>query len=227
MEQTTNIRLILDKVMRHPLMQDLNFETAIDFTVDFMRIVGCPAMFEERVDILEVKNYRAILPCDFHNIIQIRDLSTKRVYINSSDSFHMGKHDNSYDDDYTYKIQGRIIYTSTKECKLEVAYRVIAVDDEGYPLIPDNSSFTRALELYIKKQWFTILFDTGKINGNILQNTQQEYAWAVGDCQTEFSRLSLDEMESFSNSWNTLLMRTNEHRSGFKYNNKKEHWRIH
>jgi hypothetical protein len=31
-------------------------------------------------------------------------------------------------------------------------------------MIPDKSAFTRALELYIKKQCFTILFDLGRIN---------------------------------------------------------------
>jgi hypothetical protein len=64
----------------------------------------------------------------------------------------------------TYKIQGMVIYTSMKEGTIEIAYRAIAVDKDGYPLIPDKSTFTNALELYIKKKCFTIWFDLGKIN---------------------------------------------------------------
>ena len=124
--------------------------------------------------------------------------------------------------DLTYKIQGNIIYTSIKEGEIEVAYLAIATDSEGYPLLPDNSSYTRALELYIKKQWFTILFDLGKIGPAVLQNTQQEYAWAVGDCQSEFNRLSIDKAESFFNSWRTLILRDSEHRTGFRNNGTKE-----
>ena len=75
--------------------------------------------------------------------------------------------------------------------------------------------------LYIKKQWFTILFDLGKINPAVLQNVQQEYAWAVGDCQTEFNRLSIDKAESFYNSWRTLILRDTEHRTGFINNGTK------
>ena len=52
-------------------------------------------------------------------------------------------------------------------------------------MIPENSSFERALELYIKKKVFTVLFDLGKISQVVYNNTQQEYAWAVGDCQNE------------------------------------------
>ena len=223
-ESYTNIRLILDKIMRHPLMRDISLETAVDYTVDFMKIVGVPSMFMEKTEIVEVKNYRAKLPCDYYQMIQVRKINGP-AFRYSSDSFHMSEcKDNNKRDlaDLTYKIQGNLIYTSIEEGEIELSYEAIATDSEGYPLLPDNSSFTRALELYIKKQWFTILFDLGKINPNVLQNVQQEYAWAVGDCQTEFNRLSIDKAESFYNSWRTLLLRDTEHRTGFINNGTKE-----
>jgi hypothetical protein len=68
----------------------------------------------------------------------------------------------------TYKIQGSCLFTSIKDGEVEIAYIGIKTDDEGYPMILDNSSYLRALELYIKKQWFTILFDMGKIQGPVL-----------------------------------------------------------
>ena len=74
---------------------------------------------------------------------------------------------------------------------------------KGFPLIPDNSKFTRALQAYIKKEWFTILFDLLKLQAAIYQNVQQEYAWAVGACESEFQKMSLDKAESFYNSWRT------------------------
>ena len=227
-ESYTNIRLILDKIMRHPLMRDISLETAVDYTVDFMRIVGVPSMFMEKTEVVEVKNYRAKLPCDYYQMIQVRKINGP-AFRYSSDSFHMSEcKDNNKKDlaDLTYKIQGNLIYTSIEEGKIELSYEAIATDSEGYPLLPDNSSFTRALELYIKKQWFTILFDLGKINPNVLQNVQQEYAWAVGDCQTEFNRLSIDKAESFYNSWRTLLLRDTEHRTGFRNNGTKERLKL-
>lgn len=227
-ESYTNIRLILDKIMRHPLMRDISLETAVDYTVDFMRIVGVPSMFMEKTEVVEVKNYRAKLPCDYYQMIQVRKINGP-AFRYSSDSFHMSEcKDNNKRDlaDLTYKIQGNLIYTSIEEGKIELSYEAIATDSEGYPLLPDNSSFTRALELYIKKQWFTTLFDLGKINPNVLQNVQQEYAWAVGDCQTEFNRLSIDKAESFYNSWRTLLLRDTEHRTGFLNNGTKERLKL-
>lgn len=224
----TNIRLILDKILRHPLMQDVSFETAVDYCVDFMRIIGVPDMFLEKTEIVMIEDYRAMLPCDYHQMIQVR-LAGGAAFRYSTDSFHMSECKNSCHgefSDLTYKIQGNMIYTSIREGNIELAYQAIALDPEGYPLLPDNSSFTRALELYIKKQWFTVLFDMGKIAPAVLQNIQREYAWAVGDCQTEFNRLSLDKAESFYNSWRTLILRDDEHRRGFRNDGTKERLRI-
>ena len=209
-EQYVSIKKILDSCLRHPLMQDLSLETAVDYTIDFMRIVGMPRMFTEKVVRITIDKYRALLPCDYYQTIQVR-IPGGHALVYSTDSFHMSNKGNPS----TYKIQGNIIYTSIESGELELAYLAISTDADGYPLLPDNSSFTRALELYIKKQWFTILFDLGKITSAVLQNTQQEYAWAVGDCQSEFNRMSIDQMEAFSNSWRTMILRDHQHSSGF------------
>ena len=140
------------------------------------------------------------------------------VFKQSTSTFHMSNIEDY--NDYVYKIQGNYIYTSLKEGMVEVSYKAILLDSNGYPLIPDNSKFTRALQAYIKKEWFTILFESGTIQGNVLQNVQQEYAWAVGACETEYQKLSLDKAESFYNSWRTMLPRTREHSKGFVDNNK-------
>lgn len=235
MEKYTTISRIADRIMRHPLLSDISFESIIDYTIDFIQLVGCPQMFEEKTAILEVSKYRAKLPCDYVSMIQVRINDPKYnnrhdTFRYSTDSFHYSETKPSIGlrgTDFTYKIQGGIIYTSTESATIEIAYNAIATDDEGFPLLPDNASFLRALELYIKKSRFTILFDLGKINGNILNQTLQDYSWAVGDCQSEFSRLSLDKAESLFNSWNTLLIRAKEHSKGFVNNGIKEYKKVH
>ena len=114
-ETYTNIRLILDKLLRNPLMADVSFETAVDYTIELIRLIGMPNVFIEKVVGLEVKDYRAALPCDFSEVIQIRtDDSVHRTLRYSTDSFHcVAEESRPYqNEDPTYKIQGGIIYTS-------------------------------------------------------------------------------------------------------------------
>ena len=130
--------------------------------------------------------------------------------------------------DLTYKLQGNCIFTAPlEEGKIEIAYRALPIDEEGYPLIPDNSAFSRALEMYIKKQWFTIQYDMGKISQAVMAKADQDYAWAVGQAQTDLIRPTIDQMESISNMWNTLIPRAQEHRKGFIHTGSKEHIKTH
>ncbi len=212
MSNYINIRQVLDNLLVHPLLQDLSLERVVNYTVDFIRIVGMPPIFEDKIEVVTIRDYRALLPCDFHEMIQVRKLNSNEVFIYNSDSFlgSTNKVENN-----NYKLQGNIIYTSIKDIDLELSYRAMPVDIEGYPLIPDNSSFIKALELYIKKQVFTIQFDLGRITAPVLQNTQQEYSWAVGQCQSDLIRPTVDEMQTITNMWNSLLPNINRHNKGF------------
>ncbi len=223
MERYISIKEVLDNLLDNPLLQGLTLERTINYTVDFIKIVGMPKVYIDKISKLDIKDYRALLPCDFFKIIQVRACKQgyNQVFRATTDSFHLSD-DKGYSHDLTYKIQGDIIYTSLKEGTIELSYQAIPVDDEGYPMIVDNSSFKNALELYITKKRYKILFDTGKIKGDVYNSTCQDYAWAVGQAQTSLIMPSIDELEAITNSWNTLIPRVAEHRRGFINNGSKE-----
>lgn len=219
----------MDRVTRHPLMEDLPFETVVDYAAEFMQIVGTPKSFIEKTCTINVNDYRGELPCDYYEMIQVRSMDGggHTSYVYSTDTFHMSTNPDGKRG-HTYKIQGSCIITSVPKCTLELSYRAMPIDKDGYPLIPDNSTYGKALELYIKLQYFTVLFDTGKIHGQVLNNTQQQYAWAVGQAQTDLIRPSIDQMEAISNMWNKLLPdRDVNHHSNFVNEGLKEHIRTH
>lgn len=221
-----SIKEVLDNVLDHPLLRDVSLERAINYTVHFIRIVGCPKIFEEKTAIVEIENYRGVLPCDLNNIIQVRlynscNTTPNTVFRYSTDNFHMSDN-KSKSFDLTYKVQGGVIFTSIKEGTVEIAYNSFVIDKDGYPMIPDDSSFIEALELYIKKKQFTILFDMGKITPAAFNQVKQDYAWAVGQAQSKLVMPSIDEMQSITNSFNTLIPRTSEHSRGFINNGTKE-----
>lgn len=219
MDKYISIKVVLDNILDHPMLKDVSFERVVNYTVHFMRIVGCPRMFEEKTALVEIENYRGLIPCDFNDIIQVRTHESCNrkdygVFRHTTDNFHMSDNkQNSFD--LTYKIQGNVIFTSIKEGTIEIAYNAFAVDSDGYPLIPDNSSFISALELYIKKKQFNVLFDTGKISQAVYNQVCQDYAWAVGQAQSDLVRPTIDQMQSITNSFNTLISRTSEHKTGF------------
>lgn len=223
-----SVKTILDDLLEHPLLQDLSLERAINHTVHFIRILGCTDALSEKTAVINIENYRGLLPCDFNTMIQVRMSKTgdNRVFRYSTDSFHMSDKKSKIED-LVYKTQGNVIFTSIKEGNIEIAYRAIAVDSEGYPLIPDDSNFIRALELYIKKHQFTILFDLGKIQPAVYNNVCQEYGWAVAMAHSSLKTPTIDQMQSITNSWNTFVQRTHEHEAGFSNNGSREQYKRH
>lgn len=228
MEKTTSIKAVADRVMRHPMMRDMNFEEIVDYVIDFFGIMGCPALFEEKVVTLAVKEHKALLPCDFVEIIQLRtkkdEHGPEEYFTYATDSFHMSAHKDDKDRPWpirrelTYKIQGGALFTSIECGEVEMAYRAIACDDEDYPLIPDSPVYMRAIVAYIKRQHFGIMFDLGQINAGQLSQAQQDYAWAAGALETDSARLSLDKAQSLFNTWRDVLVDSHAHRTGFRYN---------
>lgn len=222
--QYVNIREILSRLLKHPLLTDLNLETAVQFTVDFFGIMGLPPTYTDAQEEVKIESYRGMLPCNLVSINQVRWKKNGICMRSMTDNFN--GHSEEDNGEPTFKTQGRMIYTSFKEGTVEVSYKAMPIDSEGYPLLPDEPTFLRALELYIKKQWFTILFDMGKISPAVLQNTQQEYAFAAGACNNTFIIPSVSEMESIKGLMNQLIPRFNEFRYGFKHEGDKEYWRV-
>nr|DAG97310.1 MAG TPA: hypothetical protein [Crassvirales sp.] len=54
-----NIRVILDKLSRHPLLKRLSLDAVIDYTVEFMEKTRVLKDLQEKETNLEVNNYVA------------------------------------------------------------------------------------------------------------------------------------------------------------------------
>jgi hypothetical protein len=214
--KSINIKQLVDKVRRHPLLADLSMEFIVEYTVDFLQIIGMPNAYLEEVDIIKIETYRGKLPDNFMEMVQVRTTTEPIVYYRyATDTFHKSTYNRVHSAPYTYKIQGGYIYTSEKETTVEISYLAIETDDCGLPLLPDNAKFIRALEAYIKYKHFTVLFDCGKITGHILEKADQEYCWAVGACQSDFNRLSIDKAETVLNLINNIFSPTSLHHTGY------------
>lgn len=231
--QYTKLQEVLSRILRHPMLQDVTMEAAVQYTIDFIHIFGFPNMYETKEAAITISQYRGQLPCDLISINQVKEKCSGICLRSMTDTFFPTKNTDYIKrqftkySDLTYKTQNQVIFTSFENGEVLVNYNAVPVDENGFPLIIDNPVYLKTLELYIKLEVFTIKYDEGKIPDRVLQNTQQQYAWKAGQLQSEFNIPSESEMESICNSWTTLIQRTNDFENGWKYLGKKEHLRVH
>lgn len=221
-----SIRNILADVASHPLLQDVDLEAGIQYTLRFFAIVGVPEIYEDRIDCVEIHNFKGHLPCDTIQVRQVRDERTKQIMRSMTDSFN-GHSRGLPGGAATFKTQNRVIVTSFPEGKVLISYRAIKTDDDGLPMLPDDQIFLDALKAYIKRERLSILFDTGKINRDIMMRTDQDYSWKVGKCINRFKMPSISEMQSITNMLHRMIPSTREFEAGFKGMGDKEHYKLH
>lgn len=221
-----SIKEILNRVLRHPLLSDVDLDNVIYHTLDFFRIFGIPKMYMDKEITIDIKDYRGLLPCDLIKITQVKNTKTNLCMRSMTDNFNPGEPEGEYIED-TFKTQGTVIYTSFKEGKINISYKSLPVDENGYPLLIDNEVFLKGLELYIKKEEFSILFDLGKISIQVLNNAQQQYSWVAGQIQSEFLIPSVSEMESISRMWTSLIQNNTHFDKGFRDLGNREYIRRH
>lgn len=223
-----NIREVLSRVLRHPLLQDFTLEQAIQYTLDFIGLFGFPELYEDKETVIEICDYKGQLPCGLIQIDMVKDCKTDMPLRSMTASFNPGgKYYNHLQQEPQYKVQNRVIITSFPEGKIKIAYKAIPVDEEGLPLVIDNTKYLKALELYIKCQLFTVLFDLGKISPQVLQHTEQEYSWAAGQLAEEFKTPSVAEMQSITNMMHQIIVRKNEFYNNFERLGNKEFRIVH
>lgn len=208
-----NIREILARVNSHPMLNNVDLEQAIRYTVDFISIVGCPTFYLDKEVDITIEDYRGLMPCDLVSIVQVKDKKTGFCMHSMTDTFH--PKESNFNTEPTFKTQGNIILTSFKTGEITISYKALPVDETGIPLLVDNANFLKALELYIKKEKFSDLYDEGKIRDGIMVKADRDYAWAVAQCEKEFVMPSISELQSLTNMWNTLIPRVTEFDNGF------------
>ena len=124
--------------------------------------------------------------------------------------------EDNFNTELSFKTQGNIILTSFRTGEVTISYKALPVDETGIPLLIDNANFLKALELYIKKEKFGVLYDEGKIREGIMSKAETDYAFAVAQCEKEFIMPSISELQSITNMWNTLIPNITSFDGGFK-----------
>lgn len=246
--QYTSIKRVLDDLLDHPLLRDLTLEQVVRHTIRFISLHGYPKLYRDKSEEIDIKDFRGLLPCDLVSIIQVKDLDTGLCLRSMTDTFTPKEKSDlkeppkdllnnmqgeyippmkKYMEEPAFKTQGRIIFTSFPKGKIEISYKSIPVDDDGFPLLIDNETYLNALEAYIKKQVFTVKFDLGKITAAVLSNAQTDYAWYSRLLQSEMLTPSLSEMESISRHLQTVIKSTTHFDNGFKNLGDREYVRRH
>lgn len=88
--QYVSINRVLDDIMDHPMLRDVTLEQVVRHTVRFISIHGYPKLYQDKIEDVEIEDFRGLLPCDLISIIQVKDLKTGICLRAMTDNFTPG-----------------------------------------------------------------------------------------------------------------------------------------
>lgn len=198
----------------------IDYYDAIEWAGEAIELIGSPIQLLDKHECLEIEEYKAKLPCELHLLMGVRIKGSGISLRYSTDLYHSAlvcqDINHGCTSDITYTINDDYIFTTFEEGDLEIVYKAIPTDDEGFPLVPDDIKFVKAVKSYIEERIFWKGLLTGKVQNYVHQKADIERDWYIGAAQNRGNMPSPDMMESLKNNWIRLIKKIDQHSDGFK-----------
>ena len=218
-----SLEFIIEKVFRDTgLVDGVDLYDVVEWAGECIELIGVPDSYSNQVFSVKIEEGRGKLPCNIMYLRQAR-LNKDGLYLPmryESSNFH--RFVENVNNDYlnkceaTYQLNDDCIFTSFQDGVVELACDVFLLDEKGFPLIPDNIKFIKAVEYYIREKIDYKLWRAGKISSDIYAKTEQEQLWYLGAAQSAGTIPNADRLESIKNNWLRLIPQINQHSDYFK-----------
>ncbi len=261
----TSIKEIIDSVYRDTGFKDeLPWEDLIYWAYEALDLIGMPEQYIAKVTgsadnpNLKATNYRAKLPCDFHQLRQIAvnghaaryagytfhhlldgDCCNVSELQKTAEDIYIDNFGNSFSNvctncvsgncgsGITYDINNEYITLSTKEGDICISYWAFPVDNDGYPLIPEDIKYKNAVKSYLMMKIFYRMWIADDTKRAKFEHAEREWMWYVGAAQNRATMPNPDKMEMIKNQIMRLVPKVNQHNDFFRSTGSQERRRQH
>lgn len=128
-----------------------------------------------------------------------------------------------------YFIKPGWLVTNKNKGYIKLAYKAIAVDERGYPLIPDTTSYQEAIYWYVVMKLSFSKWMKGNLGGkgvnagqNMYTYIQQQWNFYRNQAYAEAMMPTADDMRNIKSEWNRLVPNFNSDQTYFEELNKQD-----
>jgi len=127
--------------------------------------------------------------------------------------------------EFTYTTQKGVMFTSFNEGYVQISYKALAVDDDGYILIPDDERTKMAVEYYILHRYLEPLWMMGKITDKAFNYIETKRHFYMAGSTVSLQLQGIDHLESVMNTVNRIIINTQAHSEHYNKSGAKERFK--
>lgn len=116
----------------------------------------------------------------------------------------------------TYLEQNGSIYYGFREGEVIIAYDAFPLDQYGFPKVPDDAKYIRAIVTFLAYKLVTKMYYAGKATDKMLERIKADYTFAVGAADNKAKLPDYAMMESIKQMRTRLIPFYNLQRLGFE-----------
>ena len=116
----------------------------------------------------------------------------------------------------TFDINDSYITFSVQKGKACMAYWAFPLDEEGFPLIPDDAKYKRAVQDYLIYKVDYRLWRQDLITDKVFKQSEANWLWSIASVGGHLKMPSLEQMELLKNSLTRLIPRFHAYQSFFR-----------
>lgn len=216
-------KFVIAKIYRDLRLNDPNYELDfIEWFGEALAYIGTSVQLLKKETKITATDYKAGLPPDLVILTQLLYNSPQHgwIYLRynpSSFNNHESSANFNASTEESYSLNPNYIVTSFESGEIDISYKALPLDEEGYPLIPDNVYFKEALFWYCVKQMI--------LGGYVPKVAQLTYEFADNKwkfyCTAARNKANypdIGQYQRFAETWVGLIPNTRLFDNGFDLN---------
>jgi hypothetical protein len=215
----TSVKYVVSKIYRDLHLEDPNYELdIIEWCGEALSFIGAGSQFTKYVMEQPVVSFKCKLPSDMVTLEQVlyKELDTDKPIVTPRNDTTFPKQMYEVDNEYkevTYTVNGEYLLFSEEKGTAIISYKGIAVDEEGYPLVPDNQYYKEALFWYCFKHILMLGYKSP--SGMDYPFAESKWLFYCTAARNKANYPSISEYEQFKNNWVALLPNVNIYKERF------------
>lgn len=233
----TSIKTILAKLYRDlNINTEINESHVIEWCNEALLKIGAYSQFEEVSKCLELTDGKACLPNGFYRIVDIKYNNQPLAWASNTMAANYqceGCNIPQCCTQYTFYINDCYLITnidsstntSTSD-NICIVYLGIRVDDEGYPMIPDDVYFLEACAKYVTYMLDYQEWRKGQVPDKVIDRSEKDYLFYINSARGAANAPSTAQLENLKNVMVRLIPKSNEYNKFFVNNPNQEKRRL-
>lgn len=225
----TSVYTIIDKLYRDlSINREINEHNVVSWCNEVLLKVGAYSQFQEIKDCLELVDGKACLPNGFYRLVDIMYDSKPLHWATNTMVANYGCEGCSIPKcctQHTFYIENNYLITdikSNESQKICIVYLGMYVDDNGYPMIPDDVYFQEACAKYVTYMLDYQDWRKGQIADKVFQKSEQDYLFYINSARGAANMPTMAQLENLKNIMVRLIPSQNQYNKFFINNSQQE-----